>query len=253
MFVEFGQITQTDAIAANSVAILPLAAMEAHGLHLPLATDALIANAIVDTAAKSDSSKTPFYRLPAIWLGASTEHADRAGTLTIEPEFLVSQIVAIGKGLVQRGIHRILLFNAHGGNIAAASIAVLKLRTELDMLAANAHWLDLGLPDDLEEPAPVKGDVHGGWMETSMLLSFAPHLVRMEKAAQNTAEAPSSSLFPHGQINWGWKMDDLAQGGWAGRPDLATPEIGAALVEHAAKRLCEVLSELAAADWPKAI
>lgn len=253
MFIPFVQQTQTATWPSDSVAILPLAAVEAHGPHLPLGTDGFIAEAILDHAAARDGGTTSFVRLPLLWLGASCEHSDRAGTLSQEPEQLIAQIVAIGEGLARSGLKRVMLFNGHGGNIAAGAIAALKLRTKFDMLAASVHWLDFGLPETITPPAPVMGDVHGGWVETSVLLHLAPQLVAMDKASPRPANPPAASLFPKGPVAWGWKLDDLARdegaGGWIGAPNLATAELGKALVDHAAEKLMHTLRELAAAAW----
>lgn len=250
MFVPYGYLTQTDVVAANGVALIPMAAMETHGPHLPLATDGLIAEGIAERASELNTDKAPIYRLPMLWLGASAEHADRAGTLSIEPEALISQICSIGEGLAGRGLHRVLLFNAHGGNVAAGQIAALKLRANFEMLAASAHWLDFGLPKTLTPPAPLEEDVHGGWAETSILLHLAPHLVKQDSTSANPPSPPAASLFPKGPVNWGWKIDDLAPGGWVGRPDLANAALGADLIDHAARELCKALVDLTNAQWP---
>ncbi len=254
MFIPYAHQTQASIARQDAVAILPLAAMETHGPHLPLGTDGLIAEGILDHAARTDQSATPFVRLPLLWLGASSEHADRTGPLSTTPEQLITQIESIGEGLARSGIRRVVLFNGHGGNIAAASITALKLRTRFDMLAASAHWLDFGLPESVTPPSPVMADVHGGWVETSVLLHMAPQLVVKNAIAARAATSPAPSLFPNGPIAWGWKLDDLAQdqtaGGWIGRPDLATAELGKALLDHAAEKLRGLLCEIAAATWP---
>ena len=254
MFLSFEHLTQAPAEAhhGKAVAVLPLGAMEAHGPHLPLGTDTLIATGILDHAARLDTSADPILRLPPLWLGASAEHGDRAGTLSTEPEALIAQIEAIGEGLARSGVKRILLFNAHGGNVSAASIAALKLRRRFAMLAASVHWLDYGLPDGLTPPANAKDDIHGGWIETSVMMHFAPHLVGKASAATSPA-APAKSLFPGGAVAWGWMTGDLAPGGWIGRPDLADADLGRQLVDHAARQTLATLLELAAASWnPKA-
>lgn len=254
MFVRYTQQSQSFAPPPDAVAVIPLGAVETHGPHLPLGTDGLIAEGILDAAETSDTSRAVYLRLPLLWLGASAEHADRAGTLSQEPEALVAAIVSVAEGLAKCGIKRTILFNAHGGNVAAASIAALKLRAGFGMLAASAHWLDFGLPLGLTPPAPAMADVHGGWIETSVLMHTAPQLVTGPRAARE-AVAPSPSLFPSGNINWGWKLDDLGrgeaqgEGGWIGRPDLATPALGKALVDHAAASLLKLLDELAQAPW----
>lgn len=254
MFVSFTQQTQTAAVRDGAVAILPLGAVETHGPHLPLGTDGIIAEGILDHIAQQDGSATPFVRLPVLWCGASSEHADRPGTLSMTPEQLIAQIENVGEGLARCGIQRVVLFNGHGGNIAAASIAALKLRTRFNMLAASAHWLDFGLPADLAPPSAPLADVHGGWIETSLLMHMAPQLVVRGAIAARDAAPPAPRLFPHGPIAWGWKLDDLAPrdglGGWIGRPDLATAAQGKMLLDHAGAKLLALLHELAAAEWP---
>ena len=252
MFHAFDCLTQVGVPAGRAVAVLPLGAVETHGAHLPLGTDTLIAGGILDAVQALDQSIDPILRLPALWMGASAEHADRAGTLSIEPEALIGQIVAVGEGLARSGVTRLLLFNAHGGNISAASIAALKLRRRFGMLTASAHWLDYGLPAGLTPPANAKEDVHGGWIETSVMLHIAPALVG-KSAAGAVPAAPGPSLFPHGPVAWGWMASDLAADGWIGRPDLATAELGRQMVDHAARQTLATLYELAAATWaPKA-
>ncbi len=256
MFVHFGHQTQDTARSERAVAVLPLAAMEAHGPHLPLATDALIAEGILDRASEMATGPHEVLRLPVLWLGASAEHGDRAGTLSQEPELLIAQIVSIGEGLAKRGISRIVLFNGHGGNIAPAGLAALKLRTRFNMLAASAHWLDFGLPQGMSAPAPVMSDVHGGWVETSVMLHLSPDLVVRGAISNRPASPPAPSLFPSGPINWGWKTDDLTEqggdGGWIGEARHADPALGARMVDHAAQKLNALLEEIAAARWPRA-
>lgn len=253
MFHAFQHLAQPPAQAshAGAVAVLPLGAMETHGPHLPLATDTLIAEGILDRAQTLDDSPATILRLPPLWIGASAEHADRAGTVSIEPEALIAQIEAIGAGLAHAGVERLLLFNGHGGNIAAAAIAVLKLRRRFAMLAASAHWLDYGLPPDMISPAGAKEDVHGGWIETSVMLHLAPALVGKGAAAE--PRPPCRCLFPSGPVNWGWMASDLAADGWIGRADLAEVSLGRMMVDHAARAALATLHELAAAVWaPKA-
>ena len=232
------------------VAVLPLGATEYHGPHLPLTTDALIADGILDRASALDRTPIKILRLPTVMIGASAEHADRPGTQSIEPETLIAQIVATGETLARTGVKRIVLFNGHGGNVAAASIAVLKLRTQFAMLAASAHWLDFGLPPQMKHPAPMIGDVHGGWIETSVLMHLNSAHVKGNPGASD-AVTPAPSLYPSGPIAWGWMTSDMVSGGWIGRPDLARAELGAAMVDHAANALLKLIQELTAAPWDK--
>src|SRR5436305_3530536 len=106
MFVAFDHLAQSPAAAHadGAVAVLPLGAIESHGPHLPLGTDGIIADGILDRAAALDRSHLPVLRLPSFWLGASAEHADRAGTLSTTPEALIASIEMIGSGLAYAGL-----------------------------------------------------------------------------------------------------------------------------------------------------
>jgi len=249
VIIPYATLTQSTIAGRNAVAIIPLAAIEAHGPHLPLGTDGVIVDGILDRATGENNSKSTIYRLPMLWLGASAEHDDRPGTLSREPEAVIADVVATAEGLSRAGINKVLLFNGHGGNVAAGAIAALRLRTKFEMLAASAHWLDFDVPTGIA-PAPVAEDVHGGWVETSVLLHLAAHLVKTEDLTAAPAKVPAASLYPAGKIAWGWKTSDLTRDGYVGRPDLATAEIGRVLVAYAARKLNTLLEELAAATWP---
>lgn len=249
----FTELTQSDwPLADGTVAILPLAAVEAHGPHLPLGTDQMIAEGIVDKAALAlelmDRDRAAVM-LPTLWLGASAEHGDKPGTLSQDPEQMAAQIVSVGISLAQAGIDRLVLFSAHGGNRAAAEIASLRLRTEAGMLVATPHWSNFGLPEGLNPPAPKAGDVHGGWQETSIMLALRPDLVQMDKAADFTGAPPASPLFPAGPIGWGWMTSDINETGAIGRADLGTPMLGAALLDYFGPQLADLIVAMADADW----
>ncbi|GAB5469412.1 MAG: creatininase family protein [Rhodospirillales bacterium] len=234
-----------------ALAILPLGAVESHGPHLPLGTDTILAERLLDRAL-SDWPEAPagLLRLPALWLGASGEHDQGRGTLSLEAEETIALIQAIGGQLARAGLRRLLLFNAHGGNVAASQIAALALRRRHGLLVAAAHWLDFGLPEALTPPSPPQADVHGGWLETSLLLHLAPDLVRRELLANSPAVAPAASLYPAGPIAWGWRAQDLAPGGWIGHPEAASAEIGAALTAQVTAGLRRLLGDLLRAAWP---
>lgn len=253
-------MTQTEAAAGDfGVAFLPLGAMEPHGPHLPLGVDALIAEGILERAAALDQTALRRPTLPTLWLGASCEHGGRAGLMTRSAEAVAADVVAVGRGVKAMGIDRLIILNAHGGNIAASTIAALRLRTELGMLAAHPHWLDFGLPQDMAAPAEVSRDWHGGWVETSIMLHLAPERVRMDLAQATPADPArvAPMLQPFGPAPWGWMTGDLTGDlagdltatGAIGRPDLATAALGAALVDHAARSLLMLAGQMEAMVW----
>lgn len=248
----FSDHTSSDRFdGAGTIAILPLGATEAHGAHLPLGTDGHIVDGILNATEPLLTNETvTVLRLPVLWFGASEEHLATPGTLSISAEQTVATIVTLGEGLAAAGVSRLLLFNGHGGNIAPANIAALRLRRTSAMLVGNLHWLDLGLPAELDPPTPLALDVHGGWVETSVLMHLRPDLVRAERSGPHQADPPAPCLFPTGPVSWGWETTDLSGKDCVGRPDLARAELGACLIAHAARSLAHVVEELALAAWP---
>ncbi|MEO0618158.1 MAG: creatininase family protein [Pseudomonadota bacterium] len=247
-------------LAPRTVALLPLGAMEAHGPHLPIGTDTILAEAVVDAAAaafRQMSGGLSVLRLPALWLGASQEHGARVGTLSASDTQVVESINAIVAGLARSGVRRILLVNAHGGNISPSRQAALEARVRHGALCAAVHWQEFGLPDeDARMPDELRlrpaqrRDVHGGWIETSMMLAYRPDLVRQPLPPATATTPPGPSFFPDGPVHWGWMSDDLGADGYIGTPGLASAEIGEAILGHAGAALAGVIREMADADLP---
>lgn len=262
MITRYADLTGPEAaLLAQSpatVAILPLGAMEQHGGHLPLGTDGVIADAILDHAAERlGGAGASFLRLPVLWLGASGEHEAEPGTLSLEAATMVAVLDAALAGLARSGFRKVLLLNAHGGNIAACEIASLNARRRSAQLVAHAHWSLFGMPPGdpaiaaATKIAPTMGDVHGGWLETAIMLAAAPHAVTRPLPSVPAKAPPASALFPSGPIPWGWLNGDLGQAGSIGQADLATAEMGAALLQHFGQALANLVLGLSAADWPQ--
>jgi len=252
MLIPLARLTQTEAAEGGfGVAFLPLGAMEPHGPHLPLGVDSMIAEGILARVATLDASPRRRPVLPALWLGASCEHGGRPGLMTRPAEAMAADIVAVGRGVKAMGNDRLILLNGHGGNIAAATIAALRLRVEAGMLVSYPHWLDFGLPATITAPAPSKGDWHGGWIETAVMLHLAPDLVRLDLAPASPIDpvAVAPMLKPFGPAPWGWMTQDLSATGAIGRPDLATAELGRALLDHAATSLLALADQIDAMIW----
>ncbi|MGB0696483.1 MAG: creatininase family protein [Rhodospirillaceae bacterium] len=254
-------LSQITADPARAVAVLPCGALETHGPHLPLGTDLVLAERLADllvTDMEQDQSTGvgPVLRLPALWLGASAEHGAGLGTLSQPEESLIAALSGLWRGLVQSGVRKVLMLNAHGGNVPSLAIAALRARAEYGLLAAAVHWLDFGLPDDLVPPSPAREDVHGGWLEMSLMLALAPEQVGSEppEAAPVTALAKTgvAALYPMGPAGWGWMTGDLSGKSWAGRPDLGSAALGAKIAAHAVAGFRRTLEDLSSADWPVA-
>lgn len=234
----------------QAVAVLPLGATEQHGPHLPLSTDTDIAEGLFEAAMDRVADAVTVLRLPTIAIGASAEHADRAGTLSVPAETLAASLRSIGAGVAAAGVRRLVLLNAHGGNLAAMDIAALDLRRAHGLLAVKLHYPRLRIgPVDLPACELARG-IHGGAVETAMMLHLHPQ--RVDRAALPTADAAAPGMSdapgrvaPNGEAPYAWLADDLDATGIVGDPRLADPALGERLVSAYGTAIAEVFTETA--------
>lgn len=245
-----------DAEPSRRVAVLPLAATEQHGPHLPATTDVDIGRGILAVALEALSGDVPVTVLPMQEVGASEEHRSFPETLSLAPQDLVEIIVRAGSDVAASGIRRLVLANSHGGNRFAMEAAGLRLRRELGMLVVKAHWFRFDRPPTVELPdAEWRDGLHGGAVETAMMLHLHPDRVKTD-AIENFVSLGSDlardlrRLAPEGQASFAWLAEDLHPHGVAGDARLATAEMGARLVRHYGRALAEVI--LDACDFPLA-
>ncbi|SRR5579871_650912 len=232
----------------RTVAILPVAATEQHGAHLPAGTDAMILDGILRAAAAKGGPARAIV-LPTQAIGWSSEHGDLPGMLSLEPEILASAWIALGQQVGRAGLKRLLILNSHGGNPPAIALSSMRLRSDSGLLAVQAHWEDLAEPHALQPQGAPAEDWHAGWIETSVMLHLRPDLVRMEQAAPGKLRHPEG-LPPSGRARWAWMTTDLSPSGVIGDPTLATAALGASLVARAVEGLSTLIERITAADWP---
>lgn len=230
-----------------SVAVLPVGAVEHHGPHLPLGTDAMILDGVLEALDVPPDAGSEAWAviLPVQRIGWSVEHRDWPGTLSRSPDRLVADWVELGGWVARAGFRRLLILNSHGGNAALTEVTTMRLRAELGLLAARVHWQDLAGPSNPE----LARDWHGGHIETSVMLHLRPDLVHMG-AARPPAPRHPPELPPDGMAAWSWMSGDLDPGGVIGDPSGASAVYGAELVGRAAEGLRELLIRLASAPWP---
>jgi creatinine amidohydrolase len=170
-----------DGALADHVAVLPLGAIEQHGPHLPLSTDSTIAAGMIDAVAQAlpDDARVLMLPLQAIML--SVEHTNTPGTLSLGREQAVSLIVEIARGVARAGLRKLVIINAHGGNVGVMVDASHAIRAELGMLCVATNWMRLGLPEGLIAADARALDIHGGQLETAIMLALRPDLVAMDK------------------------------------------------------------------------
>ena len=238
----------------DPVVILPLAATEQHGPHLPLSTDLDIGTGLLAAASRHLPEDVDVWALAPVSVGASQEHMRFPGTLSVTTGELTETIIEEGAGLARAGVRRLVLSNSHGGNRSAMDAAGLSLRAEHGLLVVKASYFRFARPMDVELPeGEWRHGLHGGALETAMMLYLRPDLVRVEAVADFVSvgvelERTLRRLGPEGQASFSWLADDLSPEGVVGDATLATAGMGERLVEHYGRALADVI--LDARDFP---
>jgi len=246
-------LTLPTAERADWIAVLPLGAHEGHGPHLPLETDTLIANGIAERLMAVLPPHLPVTFLPAEPVGYSPEHLDVPGTRSLGYAEAIERWLAIAEDLHRFGIRKLVLLNAHGGNSPLMTILATEARVRLDMLVVATAWTRFGQPEGWIAPEDKAIDIHGGDIETSVMLALHHDLVRMDKAERfGSRQAEFAARFAYlrayGPHAFGWKMADLNPKGVAGDASAATAEKGERLIAHALRGLVALLEDVAAFD-----
>jgi creatinine amidohydrolase len=237
--------------AARTVAVLPLGATEQHGPHLPLDVDRAIVDGIVAAALPKVQGDVPVIVLPTQAVGYSPEHATFDGTLTLPYETVLASWIAMGEGVARAGLKKLLLFNAHGGQVSLMDIAARELRSR-GLITYHCSWWSLPLGDavtGLFTPEEHRFGVHAGEIETSLMLALAPATVRMEKAehfaSTSQDRAKRYPVLGNGtSAKLGWHMQDYNPQGAAGNAKAASAEKGRAVLDAAATQLAALLHEI---------
>jgi creatinine amidohydrolase len=248
-------LTTTDLAAVDpehTVALLPVSAIEQHGPHLPLGTDALIAAGIVRATLERQRPDGPvLLALPALTLGHSPEHAAFAGTLSASATALMELWVDVGRGVARSGVRKLILLNTHGGQKPLVDLVAVRLRAELGLLVVRASYFSFGVPPGLFDASEIAHDIHGGVLETSLMLHLHSDLVRQGELRDfpglpQELAARHSLLGAEKPVGIGWLSQDLDRTGACGHADRADAERGAAYLAFLAERLDTLVGEVAA-------
>jgi creatinine amidohydrolase len=235
------------------IAVVPVAAVEQHGPHLPVGVDTYIAQAYLARVRALLPTDSGVVILPVQAVGASDEHRAFRGTLTLSPETALRAFIEIGESVQRAGIRKLVFANSHGGNITLIDLAARQLRVRHGMLAAHVSWGRFGYPDGLFTPAERAHGIHGGDIETSIMLAAYPDLVRRDKVADfrpttYAMERENAFLRADHPAGFGWMTQDLHASGAVGDASLATAEKGAAVLAHGAKAFVALLDDVARFD-----
>lgn len=249
--IRWPDIAQGD--AARWIAVLPLAAIEQHGPHLPLGTDMIIAQAYLARVRNLLPADLPATFLPLQAIGISTEHIDYPGTLTVPADVALATWRAIGESVARAGVRKLVMVTSHGGNSAAMTLVAQELRASHAMLAVTTSWGRLSAPEALFANDEVRHGIHGGAVETSIMLAHAPHLVRQEPIAHFESSGAAMDetyrwLSAGRPAPFAWQAQDLNAQGVVGDATKASADKGAQLLDAGARAFCELLADIARFD-----
>ena len=235
--------------STNTIALLPLGAHEQHGPHLPFETDALIVAGLVERLKIALPPSLSVDFLPVEAIGYSVEHMDVGGTKTLAFDEAIHRWIRIGEHQSQRGLSKLVILNAHGGNAPLMTIVATELRVRFNMLAVATSWTRFGLPDGIISSDEKTLDIHGGFIETSVMLALHPDRVDMAQAryfASNQRHYADTyrHLRAYGPHAFGWKMTDLNKQGVAGDASRATAEVGEKIIAHSLQGIIELLDDV---------
>lgn len=235
----------------TTIAVLPIAAIEQHGPHLPVSTDTEIARGMVAEAMRQCPADLDALFLPIQSVGKSNEHLRSPGTLTLTAETALKAWTEIGEAVARAGLRKLVFANSHGGNVDLMNIVCRELRVRCGMLAVSSSWSRLGKPAGLYTDKELAVGIHGGDMETSLMLHFRPELVKMAHAANfepSTVEISETFeiLRPTGMTAFAWIAQDIHADGTAGDASIATAAKGKATAEHQAALFIRLLEDVKA-------
>jgi creatinine amidohydrolase len=245
-------MTWADFSAADTsrwIAVLPLAATEQHGPHLPLGVDSFIADAYLARARDLIPADLPVTFLPVQRIGQSDEHVAFPGTLTLSAATVIRAWTEIGESVARAGVRKLVLITSHGGNVSAMEIVARDLRVRLGMLVVTVGWHRFGYPAGAFDAEERRHGIHGGDIETSLMLAGRRDTVRMDQAeaAIPTTVAMAQEFHWLGAFRpagFGWMTQDLHASGTVGDASRATPEKGEAALAHGAQGFVELLREI---------
>lgn len=245
------------AARSGATVVWPFGAVEQHGPHLPLATDALFSDRVLDAVLSRLDDSAPIWRLPLQSFGFSPEHAGFPGTLSLSSDLVIRLVESVGSQLAELGVRRLVLFNAHGGQIALLQTAARELRSQSPSMAVLPCFLWSGVAG-LGRWLPaseLEGGLHAGQAETSLMLHLHPELVGAQRPVdgahgEGTPASPPPGWSLEGAAPCAWLTSDLSRTGVIGDSTAASAAIGAGLEESLICHWQQRFEALLDSAWP---
>ena len=209
-------------------------------------TDTLIAEGMLAAVRAACPDDLDLVILPVQTVGKSNEHLWAAGTVTLSAETALRAWTEIGLSVARAGLRKLVIVNSHGGNLDLVSILSRELRVQANMLAVKCQWGSFGTPDGMYTEHENSYGIHGGDVETSLMLAFRPETVDMNAARDFRSTAEHTQISPSGPISYGWIASDLSDAGVVGDASLATAEKGQATAAHQVAGFIDLLRKVKA-------
>jgi len=248
-WTEIDWTTADPKAAGRWIAVLPLAATEQHGPHLPLETDVLIGEAYLARVRELLPATLPVTFLPIRRIGISTEHIDFPGTQTLSTEAALREWTALGESVARAGLKKLVIVTSHGGNSAAMMLVAQDLRARNGLLVVTTSWSRFSAAEKLFPAEEVRHGIHGGAVETSIMLARHKERVRTDAIA----DFRPASIAMEQDFRWlstgrpapfAWQAQDLHPSGAAGNATLASVEKGERLIDQGARGFVELLEDV---------
>jgi creatinine amidohydrolase len=246
------EMSWTDVAAGDTerwIVVLPVAAVEQHGPHLPLGVDFYIAQAYIARVLPLIPADLPVTFLPTQPIGHSDEHRAFPGTLSFSARTIIGAYTEVGESIHRCGVRKLVIVTSHGGNLAAMDLVARDLRVRLKMLVVTCAWHRFGYPPGTFEPMELRHGIHAGDLETSLLLAHKPETVDMRRAAAAVPITVKMAedfkwLSAFRPVGFGWMTQDLHPTGAVGDATLAGAQKGEKALAHGATAFVELLQDV---------
>lgn len=228
--------TQIDAMERETTwFLLPISATEQHGPHLPVGTDQMILEAILERFEERFSPQNNLLVLPALAYGNSVEHCDYPGTVSLSCRVLVEVVEDIIHSLTRNGFENLIILNSHGGNTRLLHSHAQEWASRFGVKVYNVDFWESAFFDKM---APcLKGsypeEIHAGEIETSIIYHAYPEFTALQDKIEDVALELSPYFF-------GWASRNLTCNGTLGYPSLWSGDTGEKFLEFSAEKLCTV-------------
>jgi creatinine amidohydrolase len=236
---------EVDALPRDLPVVIPIAALEQHGHHLPVFTDSMLLGELIRRVSEPMHDRVLF--TPLMWLGNSHHHMDFPGTMSASPRVYLDLLNDLMENMLMHGFRRIVLINGHGGNSTPGKQAVFEVRQRhrlrRDLLLLMATYWEHGRPNQLRSDLVQTQMGHACEWETSMILRLAPHLVKDIRTVESVD--PGFAFEPAYR---GWTTKDRTAVGHIGQSSAATAEKGEALFQAFSAGVIKFLEQVIAWD-----